>query len=40
MLGVAAVNTGQPELVTMDEVPDAAWIATAAAIGAPAGTTQ
>ena len=40
MLGTAAVNTGQPELVTMDEVPDAAWIATAAAIGAPAGTTQ
>ena len=40
MLGAAAVNTGQPELVTMDEVPDAAWIATAAAIGAPASTTQ
>jgi len=40
MLGTASVNTGQPELVTMDEVPDAAWIATAAAIGAPAGTTQ
>src|SRR6516162_3264087 len=40
MLGTAAVNTGEPELVTMDEVPDAAWIATAAAIDAPAGTTQ
>ena len=40
MLGTAAVNAGCPELVTMDEVPDDAWIATAAAIGAPAGTTQ
>ncbi len=40
MLGTAAVNAGQPELVTMDEVPDKALIATAAAIGAPAGTTQ
>src|ERR1700694_2104072 len=40
MLGTAAVNAGTPELVTMDEVPDQAWIATAAAIGAPAGTTQ
>src|SRR4051812_6147986 len=40
MLGTAAVNAGQPELVTMDEVPDDAWIATAAAIGAPAGTTE
>lgn len=39
MLGTAAVNAGQPELVAMDEVPDDAWIATAAAIGAPAGTT-
>jgi DUF917 family protein len=39
MLGTAAVNAGTPELVTMDEVPDNAWIATAAAIGAPAGTT-
>jgi DUF917 family protein len=26
--------------VTVDEIPDDAWIATAAAIGAPAGTTQ
>ena len=40
MLGTAAVSIGQPELVAMDEVPDDAWIATAAAIGAPAGTTQ
>jgi DUF917 family protein len=40
MLGTAAVNAGTPELVTMDEVPDDAFIATAAAIGAPAGTTQ
>lgn len=39
MLGTAAVNAGQPELVSLDEVPDDAWIATAAAIGAPAGTT-
>lgn len=40
MLGTAAVNAGQPELVSMDEVPDDAWIATAAAIGAPASTTE
>jgi hypothetical protein len=40
MLGTAAVNAGEPELVSMDEVPDDAWIATAAAIGAPAGTTE
>ncbi|MBR1221633.1 DUF917 family protein [Bradyrhizobium sp. U87765 SZCCT0131] len=40
MLGTAAVNAGKPELVSMDEVPDDAWIATAAAIGAPAGTTE
>jgi DUF917 family protein len=40
MLGTAAVNAGRPELVSMDEVPNDAWIATAAAIGAPAGTTQ
>jgi DUF917 family protein len=39
MLGTAAVSIGRPELVSMDEVPDEAWIATAAAIGAPAGTT-
>ena len=40
MLGTAAVNAGAPELVSMDEVPDDAFIATAAAIGAPAGTTH
>ena len=40
MLGKAAMAWGEPELVGMDEVPDDAWIATAAAIGAPAGTTQ
>lgn len=40
MLGTAAVNAGRPELVSMDEVPDEAWIATAAAIGAPASTTE
>ncbi|MCL4746258.1 MAG: DUF917 family protein [Burkholderiaceae bacterium] len=40
MLGTAAVNAGQPELVAMSEVPDDAWIATAAAIGAPGGTTD
>lgn len=40
MLGTAAVNAGQPELVSMDEVSDDAWIATAAAIGAPASTTE
>jgi uncharacterized protein len=40
MLGTTAVNFGRPELVAIDEVPDDAYIATAAAIGAPAGTTQ
>jgi uncharacterized protein len=40
MLGAEAVNAGTPELVSMDEVPDDAFIATAAAIGAPAGTTR
>lgn len=39
MLGLAAVRAGRPELVGLDEVPDDAFIATAAAIGAPAGTT-
>lgn len=39
MLGLAAVNAGQPELVSIEEVADEAIIATAAAIGAPAGTT-
>jgi uncharacterized protein len=40
MLGTSAVSVGQPELVSMDEVPDDVFIATAAAIGAPAGTTE
>jgi hypothetical protein len=40
MLGTAAVNAGRPELVSMDEVDDAAFIATAAAIGAPGGFTE
>lgn len=40
MLGTAAVNAGTPELVSLDEIPDDAIIATAAAIGAPAGTTE
>jgi DUF917 family protein len=39
-LGSLAVTIGRPELVTMDEVPDDAWIATAAAIGAPGGLTD
>jgi uncharacterized protein len=39
-LGTAAVTIGAPELVSIEEVPDDAFIATAAAIGAPAGTTD
>lgn len=39
-IGTAAVTIGRPELVSMDEVPDDAFIAIAAAIGAPAGTTE
>ncbi|MBY5359011.1 DUF917 family protein [Rhizobium leguminosarum] len=39
MLGYAAVNVGKPELVSIDELKDEEWIATAAAIGAPASTT-
>jgi DUF917 family protein len=39
-LGNLAVTIGRPELVTMDEVDDNAWIATAAAIGAPGGLTD
>ncbi|WP_454853657.1 DUF917 domain-containing protein [Rhizobium binxianense] len=39
MLGLAAVNTGKPELVSVEELKDEDWIATAAAIGAPASTT-
>jgi uncharacterized protein len=39
MLGYAAVNVGKPELVGIDELADSDWVATAAAIGAPASTT-
>ncbi|KQP35787.1 DUF917 domain-containing protein [Pseudorhodoferax sp. Leaf274] len=39
-LGTLAVTIGRPELVAMAEVPDDAWIATAAAIGAPGGLTD
>ncbi|HUO00408.1 MAG TPA: DUF917 domain-containing protein [Bradyrhizobium sp.] len=39
-LGTTAVTIGRPELVSIDEVPEDAFIATAAAIGAPAGTTE
>ncbi|AGT10882.1 DUF917 domain-containing protein [Paracoccus aminophilus] len=39
MLGLAAVNAGQPELVSIDELDEQDWVATAAAIGAPASTT-
>ena len=39
-LGTLAVTIGRPELVSMDEIPDDAWIATAAAIGAPGGLTE
>jgi DUF917 family protein len=39
MLGYAAVSIGKPELVSVDELQDDDWIATAAAIGAPASTT-
>ncbi len=39
-LGTMAVTIGRPELVSMDEVNDDAWIATAAAIGAPGGLTD
>lgn len=31
---------GRPELLSIDELPGDAWVATAAAIGAPAGTTR
>ncbi|WP_274570971.1 DUF917 domain-containing protein [Neisseria leonii] len=39
-LGTLAVTIGRPELVTMDEIGDDEWIATAAAIGAPGGLTE
>jgi DUF917 family protein len=39
MLGYAAVRIGRPELVSIDELNDDDFVATAAAIGAPASTT-
>lgn len=39
MLGYAAVSIGKPELVSIDELEAQDWVATAAAIGAPASTT-
>ncbi|MCV3736759.1 DUF917 domain-containing protein [Rhizobium sp. TRM96647] len=39
MLGHAAVSIGKPELIGIDELSDDDWVATAAAIGAPASTT-
>lgn len=39
MLGLAAVNAGRPELVSIEELDDRDWVATSAAIGAPASTT-
>ncbi len=39
MLGLAAVRIGRPELVSIEELKKDDWVATAAAIGAPAGTT-
>ena len=40
MLGYAAVSVGKPELVDIEELDPKDWVATAAAIGAPASTTQ
>lgn len=39
-LGTLAVTAGRPELVDIADVPDDAWIATSAAIGAPGGLTD
>lgn len=39
MLGYAAVSVGKPELVDIEELKPRDWVATAAAIGAPASTT-
>ncbi|WP_439258464.1 DUF917 domain-containing protein [Lonepinella sp. BR2271] len=39
-LGKTAVTIGRPELVSIDEIDDDAWIATAAAIGAPGDLTD
>jgi len=40
LLGAEAMKAGKPELVSIDELAPDAWIATAAAIGAPASTTR
>jgi DUF917 family protein len=40
MLGRTAVAIGRPELVSIDELARDSWVATAAAIGAPASTTN
>lgn len=39
MLGYAAVSVGKPELVDIEELKPKDWVATSAAIGAPASTT-
>lgn len=39
-LGTMAVTIGRPELVTIEELNDDDWVATAAAIGAPGGLTE
>lgn len=39
MLGRAATSVGKPELVSVEELSPDDWVATAAAIGAPASTT-
>ncbi|MBN9317381.1 MAG: DUF917 family protein [Devosia sp.] len=39
MLGYAATSIGKPELVDIEELDPSDWVATAAAIGAPASTT-
>ena len=39
MLGYAAVSIGKPELVDIEELEPKDWVATAAAIGAPASMT-
>ena len=39
MLGYAAVSIGKPELVDIEELSPKDWVATSAAIGAPASTT-
>jgi DUF917 family protein len=40
MLGYAATSIGRPELVDIEELRPKDWVATAAAIGAPASTTN